>query len=50
MACLHVYKLTAFIYSLFNDYSSVTQTMYRRTEGLQVNDELERIWKEAVVA
>jgi hypothetical protein len=43
-ACLTFIYL--FICSLFNDTFSVTQI----TKGWQVNDELERIWKEAVMA
>jgi hypothetical protein len=39
-----------FIYSLFNDTFSVTQTIQRRMKGWQVNDELERMCKEAFVA
>jgi hypothetical protein len=39
-----------FICCLFNDAFSVTQTIYRRMKGRQVNDELERVWKKVVVA
>jgi hypothetical protein len=38
-----------FIYSLFHDAFSVAQTLQRRMKGWEVNDELERMWKEAVV-
>jgi hypothetical protein len=39
-----------FIFSLFYYAYSVTQTTQRRMKGREVNDELERILKEEVVA
>jgi hypothetical protein len=42
--------LNFFIYSLFNDAFSVSHTLQLLMKGLQINDELERMWKEAAVA
>jgi hypothetical protein len=36
--------------SLFNDIFLETKTMCRKMKGGYVNNELERIWKEAVMA
>jgi hypothetical protein len=45
----HLY-LFLFIYSLFNIAFSVSKIIQRRMKGWNVSDELESIWKEAVVA
>jgi hypothetical protein len=39
-----------FIFSLFNYSISVTQTIYCQMKSWQVDDEMERMWKEAVMA
>jgi hypothetical protein len=40
-----------FIYSLFNDAFSVTQTIQRWMKGWYVNDDqLNKMWKQAVIA
>jgi hypothetical protein len=46
----YVVWVTEHVFSLFNDAFSETQTIQHRMKGWQMNDDLEWMWKEAVVA
>jgi hypothetical protein len=50
LAKLTLYCYHLFLYTLFNDAFSVTQTIQHQMKELYVNDELERMWKEVAMA
>jgi hypothetical protein len=43
------YSIAMTVCSLFNDTFSVTQTIYHQMKGSYADDELERIWEDAVM-